>query len=297
MDLENELRSTVNAPAPMARTGTAGSSTPSSWERVPAELREYPGQIARVATVLADQVPPPPVAPPNLPDGVFTRVEPASPNRNAGDGPLRYEEVASEGSHPAAPEGVGARYTNLLTAMERNSLILDRLFDGWTPPPADTRRPHGERERLVQTHIDNDQFLRLVGTTPVTRRSMADFGHGDKEPPFPKWNGEKPAITLRPWLKSLRLWRKETKIPEYRHGMMLKRSFDERTWMWQCTERVPEDYLVTPECGELILREVLEACKPPLDIEPEVLMEQLTFNMQRDNWESFVGYVNRFQQK
>ena len=131
-------------------------------------------------------------------------------------------------------------------SLERQANVIDRLFDGWQPSPTSVGSLYSERERLAQTHVDNDQFLRLVGTTPVTRRSMADFGHGDNEPPFPKWNGEKPAITLRPWLKSMRLWRKETKIPEYRHGMMLKRSFDERSWMWQCTERVHEDCLVTP---------------------------------------------------
>ena len=48
----------------------------------------------------------------------------------------------------------------------------------------------------------------------------------EKEP-VPKWNGEHPATTLKPWLRDLRLWRQQVHgaIPARLHGMKLGRVF------------------------------------------------------------------------
>ena len=165
--------------------------------------------------------------------------------------------------------------------METQTSNLNTLLDMWNPPDLGPR--DATRHPLVMHHLDDEQFKRLVGHTPMLKRSLHDFGQSDaKGPSFPKWSGKRPAVTLRPWLKSLRLWRQETRMPAFRHGAALRRSFEEKSWMFQCTERIPEEVLMTERNWNLILREILKACKQSLDIEPDILMEQFLFNIKRE---------------
>ena len=109
----------------------------------------------------------------------------------------------------------------------------------------------------------------------------------------PKWDGKHPAKRLRGWLRELREWRQVTTAPALRHGYLLKKSFQDDTWLKNAAERIPEEAVFTAECWELILREILAAMKPYLDVELDVLMEEFVFKCNRESKESMQSYIGR----
>ena len=136
-----------------------------------------------------------------------------------------------------------------------------------------------------------DMLRKLVGPDPTTvdqlqtNRYYNDYDRGDKDP-IPKWNGTNPAKLLKPWLRDLRLWRAETGVPSHKHGLKLFRSFEAGSWMKHAADRIPEDLLVQGESWRLILTEILKICKPYLDVETDVLIDETIFTTQKENKES-----------
>ena len=139
---------------------------------------------------------------------------------------------------------------------------------------------------------------KLVGPDPTTvdqlqtHRYYNDYDRGDKDP-IPKWNGTNPAKLLKPWLRDLRLWRAETGVPSHKHGLKLFRSFEAGSWMKHAADRIPEDLLVSGESWLLILKEILKICKPYLDVETDVLIEETIFTTQKEGKESMASYLTR----
>ena len=107
-------------------------------------------------------------------------------------------------------------------------------------------------------------------------RSYNDYERGDKDP-IPKWNGTNPAKLLKPWLRDFRLWYAETSVPSRKHGLKLFRSFEAGSWMKHAAGRIPEDLLVSGESWMLILKGILNICKPFQDVETDVLIEETIF--------------------
>lgn len=110
--------------------------------------------------------------------------------------------------------------------------------------------------------VPQPQLQKLIGSEPDEgqwqnwNQQWPSGGRGDKVP-VPKWDGSQPGRRLKPWLKELRIWRRETEMPVAKHGLALYRSFEANNWMKQAAERVPEELLYTREAWELILREIL----------------------------------------
>jgi len=145
-------------------------------------------------------------------------------------------------------------------------------------------------------HIPQKQFEKLVGPPPPDRSwDWNTYRENDRDSKvtIPKWDGKNPAKHLKPWLKRLRVWRRETTTPAHKHGLMLARSFETGSWMETVADRVPEEVLVTESAWDSILQEILAQLKPYLDVETDVLIEELLFSMQRDNKETMASYVTR----
>jgi hypothetical protein len=67
--------------------------------------------------------------------------------------------------------------------------------------------------------------------------------------------------------------------------------------MKNAADRVPEDLLVTGEAWRLIMLEILKICKPYLDVETEVLIEETLFTTQKDHKETMTSYLTRKMHK
>ena len=151
--------------------------------------------------------------------------------------------------------------------------------------------------------LPDTEFNKLVGDRPRNQQSQwgnqwgwynnAPGSSPEGKDPIPKWDGTHPAQRLRPWLKELRMWRQLTVAPSWRHGHMLMQSFPEHSWMRQLSGRIPEESILTDECWEIILREILTHMKPYLDIETKVLIEQTLYGTTRENKETFASYLTR----
>ena len=63
--------------------------------------------------------------------------------------------------------------------------------------------------------------------------------------------------------------------------------------MKQLSGRIPEESILTDECWEIILREILTHMKPYLDIETKVLIEQTLYGTTREAKETFASYLTR----
>ena len=147
--------------------------------------------------------------------------------------------------------------------------------------------------------VDNLVIQKLIGPTPdlaPQRHWLPPEGSGDREP-IPKWNGQNPRKTLRPWLRELRLWRQETSVPPSKHGLKLFRSFEAGSWLRQAADRVPEEQLVTVEAWNLILTEILAMLKPYLDVELDVLIEEAVFLTSKESRETMSAFVTRKMNK
>ena len=62
-------------------------------------------------------------------------------------------------------------------------------------------------------HIPQKQFEKLVGPPPPNRLwDWSSYRENDRDSKvtIPKWDGKNPAKHLKPWLKRLRVWRRET---------------------------------------------------------------------------------------
>ena len=147
--------------------------------------------------------------------------------------------------------------------------------------------------------VPQPQLQKLIGSEPDEGNSWQNWNQqwhggsrGDKVP-IPKWDGSQPGRRLKPWLKELRIWRRETEMPVAKHGLALYRSFEANNWMKQAAERVPEEQLYTREAWELILKEILTTLKPYLDVELDVLIEETIFMTQKDQKESMAAYVTK----
>ena len=147
--------------------------------------------------------------------------------------------------------------------------------------------------------VPQPQLQKLIGSKPAEPwnnwqnwNQQWPAGRGDKVP-VPKWDGSQPGKRLKPWLKELRIWRRETEVPVMKQGLALYRSFDAGNWMKQAAERVPEEQLYTEEAWELILKEILTTLKPYLDVELDVLIEETVFLTQKDPKESMAAYVTK----
>ena len=113
---------------------------------------------------------------------------------------------------------------------------------------------------IAGSQIPASQLQKMIGPSPSAvenfqwNRWMGEHQRGEKCP-IPKWDGKQPAKTLKPWLKELRIWRRETTEPVTRHGLMLSRSFEANSWLKAAADRIPEELLVTAEAWGLILTE------------------------------------------
>ena len=101
--------------------------------------------------------------------------------------------------------------------------------------------------------VPQPQLRKLIGAEPTDswnnnwqNWNQWSGSRGDKIP-FPKWDGSHAGRRLKPWLKELRMWRRETDVPVQKQGLALYRSFDAGNWMKQAAERVPEEQLYTSE--------------------------------------------------
>ena len=146
--------------------------------------------------------------------------------------------------------------------------------------------------------VPQPQLRKLIGPEPAEpwnnwqNWNQWPSGRGDKVP-VPKWDGSQPGRRLKPWLKELRIWRRETEVPVMKQGLALYRSFEAGNWMKQAAERVPEEQLYTSEAWELILKEILTTLKPYLDVELDVLIEETVFQTQKESKESMTAYVTK----
>ena len=89
---------------------------------------------------------------------------------------------------------------------------------------------------------------KLIGTLTPAQHNYRYFDESKVEP-VPKWDGKDPAKKLRPWLKELRIWRKDTPIPVHKHGAKLAKSFGTDTWMKAIADRIPEEHFFTDHAG------------------------------------------------
>ena len=119
-----------------------------------------------------------------------------------------------------------------------------------------------------------------------------NYDRGDKDP-VPKWNGSNIAKMLKPWCRDLRLWRAETAVPRSKHGLKLFRSFEAGSWLKSAADRVPDEMLVTGDAWRLIMMEILKVCKPYLDVETDVLIEETLFTTQKESKETMSSYLTK----
>ena len=58
---------------------------------------------------------------------------------------------------------------------------------------------------------------------------------------------------------------------------------------------MPEELIYTDGCWWMILREILTECRPFLNIQRELLIEQVLFKSQRELKASSTSHVSKFQ--
>jgi len=133
-------------------------------------------------------------------------------------------------------------------------MMMNQMMQMRPPMPM----PHTVSGQIMQEHankqepsvpsasaqIPQQQFQTLVGPSPQVlgqlqwdRWYTQDRGSKD---PIPKWDGKNAGKNLKNWLKALRIWRQVTSEPIHKHGYILKQSFERNTWLFTCSERVPE---------------------------------------------------------
>ena len=61
----------------------------------------------------------------------------------------------------------------------------------------------------------------------------------------------------------------------------------------RAASRLPEEVMLTEQCWDLLLTEILTPMKPYLDIETKVLIEQTIFLTSRENKETMSSYLMR----
>ena len=113
--------------------------------------------------------------------------------------------------------------------------------------------------------------------------------------PIPKWDGKNAAKGLRPWLRALRMWRQCTGVPAHRHGVVLHQSFPFDSWMSLSCEDLPEQTITSPSGYDIILAKILQLCKPYLDVETELQIEQFFYTIVRAPNELMSNYITRKQ--
>ena len=160
-----------------------------------------------------------------------------------------------------------------------------------------TGKPYHVTPGANTAQIDPNVLNRLVGPDPqeVDKwhwNRWYDGDRGDKEP-VPKWNGQNPAKNLKPWLRDLRIWRQETSVPVYKHGLKLYRSFEANSWMKLAADRIPEEKLYGADAWPLILNELLVHLKPYIDVQLDILIEEAIFSVHRESKEPMTAYVTR----
>ena len=168
---------------------------------------------------------------------------------------------------------------------------------GTTEPTPQTSANQLPTATGLGPQVPGPQLERLIGPQPEHLAQMQwhrwyEMDRGEKEP-IPRWNGQNPAKTLKPWLRDLRIWRQTTSVPLSKHGLKLAQSFESNSWLKSCADRIPEDELVTDKAWELIVREIINSLKPYLDVEVDVLIEETIFATDKESKETMSGYVTR----
>ena len=183
-------------------------------------------------------------------------------------------------------------------------LVFPQAPQGQQAQQAPLRSPAPQHEpgRVVLSNVPgsevgNDLLRRMIGPEPINMdhpqvNQFYNHDRGDKDP-IPKWNGTHIAKMLKPWCRDLRLWRAETSVPHHKHGLKLFRSFEAGSWMKSAADRVPEETLVTGDAWRLIMLEILKVCKPYLDVETELVIEETLFTTQKDPKETMTSYLTR----
>ena len=133
--------------------------------------------------------------------------------------------------------------------------------------------------------IKEERMRQLLGSAPLPSynrdggRYAIETGPMPNDPigrmPIPTWDGNHIATKIKPWLEDLKQWREFTvnTIPPRLAAWKLQMSFPEGSWMRRCADMVPHEKIMSNHGWELILKEIIYACKSYIDAVPDVALE------------------------
>ena len=118
----------------------------------------------------------------------------------------------------------------------------------------------------------------------------ADLHTRDKDP-VPKWDGKNPTLNLKPWLKSLAIWKHDTAIPSSKHGTKLFKSLEIGSDLRNAAEMVPLETLMSDSGWDAILEQIKLAYKAYLEMDLEIAVEEAIFQGDKHRHETFTQFV------
>ena len=115
--------------------------------------------------------------------------------------------------------------------------------------------------------------------------------------PILKWDFQEPGARLRPWLRELNFWRRDTSTPVNKQGFKLYKALPLGTIGRSLAEQFSEDQICSGQGFDLIIGAIRHHFRSYLEAEPEVQAEIALYTSTRSPKVTFVEYTSRIINK